>query len=295
MNALVFGEVLWDVIDEVPHLGGAPLNFAAHWVQMGNEAAMISSLGSDTLGDRAIERVEKIGINTSLIQRTDKPTGYVPVTLFNGQPEYEIVKDVAFDHILTEDHYQNEPDSYDVFYFGSLIQRNTVSRSALHAILARHRFNHLFYDVNLRKDCYTQDIIDYSLRYCTILKVNEDEVEVISQMLFEESLEPRKFCEQICSYYNQIELIVITAGKSGCYIYSDGEINHISTQSVEVIDAVGAGDAFSAAFVHCYIRTFDRKESARVANAVGGFVASNRGSIPEYSDEIFSLIREATH
>ena len=148
MKALVFGEILWDIIEGVPHLGGAPLNYAAHLTQCGNHATIVSAVGNDELGERALDLVAKMGVDTSLVQQVEKPTGYVPVTLKNGQPDYEITRNVAYDYIdwgVLSEHNLKE---FDVFYFGSIIQRNSMSAESLYNLLDRFEFANVFYDVN---------------------------------------------------------------------------------------------------------------------------------------------------
>jgi len=291
MNILVFGEILWDIIEEVPLLGGAPLNFAVHVNRFGNNVAIISCLGKDQLGDKALQKVEEFGIDTSLIQRSDKPTGYVPVTLENGQPEYEIIKDVAYDYIQFENLDHASISSYDVFYFGSLIQRGLASSQSLHNILGQHHFENIFYDVNLRTNAYTKEVIEYSLNHCTILKVNYDEVVILSQMLFGLELDFVSFCANISSIYSQIKIIIMTSGKAGCQVYSDTIINKIPTEPIEVVDTVGAGDSFSAAFLAVYSKTLDPIASAQIANEVGGFVASSYGAIPDYPEGLIAKLK----
>lgn len=292
MKTLVFGEILWDIIDGIPHLGGAPLNFAAHVKQCGHESAIISCLGNDHLGDKALNLVAELGVNISFIQRTDKQTGFVPVTLTNGQPQYIITPDVAYDYIETSEMDQNEFSDYDTFYFGSLIQRSPVSNKALYDILNTVEFENIFYDVNLRKESYTQTIIESSLSYCTLLKVNDEEVEVLSEMIFGEKQDFEKFSNTVCLKYPNIKTIIITAGKDGCLIYSNDKLTKVPTESITVVDTVGAGDSFSAAFACVYANTGDPVKAAQVANRVGGFVASSHGPIPKYTSEIKNLISQ---
>ncbi|MFT6866079.1 MAG: fructokinase [Cyclobacteriaceae bacterium] len=290
MKTLVFGEILWDIIEGDPHLGGAPLNFAAHVNQCGHESAIISCLGNDELGDKALSLVINLGVDTSLIQRAEKRTGFVPVTLINGQPQYVITPDVAFDYIQSEDIDQSKIESYDTFYFGSLIQRSPDSNKALYDILSNHQFENIFYDVNLRKDAYSKSIIENSLAWCTLLKVNDDEVETLSEMLFGKVQDFETFSQFICQQYPKINTIIITAGKDGCLIYSNKKLVIIPTELITVVDTVGAGDSFSAAFACVYANTEDPIKAAQIANKVGGFVASSHGPIPQYSDDILRLI-----
>lgn len=289
MKVLVFGEILWDIIDGEPHLGGAPLNFAAHVCQCGSPAAIVSCVGEDELGNKAVACIEQSGVTIEHIQKSEIKTGTVPVTFVDGQPDYEILRDVAFDYI-DEDLLQHEKlKEYDVFYFGSLIQRSGQSGMALTAILNKHRFSEIFYDVNLRKECYSLKIIEYSLSYATILKVNDEEVKEIGPMLFGEDLNMERFCEEIVRKYAQVKIIVITAGANGAYVWSSCEWNHVPTKPIKVEDTVGAGDAFSAAFLCAYELYKDPVKAASIANEVGAFVASSKGAIPQYSQELLGF------
>jgi fructokinase len=292
MKVLVFGEILWDIIEGTPHLGGAPLNFAAHVKQCGQESAMVSCLGKDDLGDRAEGLVKEMGVDVSMVQRSDKQTGYVPVKLIDGQPDYEIVKDVAYDYIQSEALDQKKIASFGTFYFGSIIQRNPVSNAALQSILDQHQFDNIFYDVNLRKDSYSSEVIKSSLAYCTILKVNDEEVSVISKMIFQEEQGFEKFCKSVTNSYLQIKTIIITAGKDGSFVFANGVMHAVSTEPIKVVDTVGAGDSFSAAFAYVFAKTNDPIKAAKIANKVGGFVASNAGPNPVYSKEIKELMRD---
>lgn len=286
MKVLVFGEILWDVIEGVPHLGGAPLNFAAHVRQCGYPAAIISCLGRDELGRKALNLIDELDVNTQYVQWSDKETGTVPVSFVNGQPDYEITRDVAYDYIDPAQLDHQSLETFDVFYFGSLIQRSRKSAEALKAILAGHSFETVFYDVNLRKNSYTKQIIEDSLGYCTILKVNDEEVKVLGPLLFGISPEMKAFCEEVVRRYSRIKTVVITAGADGALVYHEGKLVPVPTKPVQVVDTVGAGDAFSAAFLSACRLYDDPVRAASVANEVGGFVASSRGPIPRYPEAL---------
>ena len=158
------------------------------------------------------------------------------------------------------------------------------------SILAEKKFEHIFYDVNLRKNGYSEEIIRKSLSACSIFKLNTDEVAVISTMLAGSLLPLEDFCGLLKSTYPRLGLIVITASEKGCYVF-DQKLMAIPGKAVEVSDAVGAGDAFSASFMHVYSRQRDPAEAAKVANQVGAFVASKEGPIPLYSPEVSQLLR----
>ncbi|ALJ01454.1 carbohydrate kinase family protein [Rufibacter tibetensis] len=287
MKILSFGEILFDIIEGDPYLGGAPLNFAAHSAQCGSEAYIFSAVGKDDLGQLALDKIEALGVQTTLIQQEeDHPTGTVQVVLDNGQPDYTIVQDVAYDFIQFP---ENAEDiwaiAYDVLYFGTLAQRSETSKETLRQLTEQQTFQHIFYDVNLRKESYTEEIIRASLPLCTILKLNEEEVTVLSGMLYGQELEPQAFAEKITEEYGT-QVILITAGAKGCYVYEQGQLSFSPAEPVTVADAIGAGDAFSAAFVFKYLNGETAAHAATMANKLGGYVASQRGPIPAYSKEI---------
>lgn len=291
MKVLIFGEILWDIIEGKKYLGGAPLNFAAHTFQCGQGSGIISSLGQDDLGNEALRLVNDLNVKTDLVQRTDKyDTGTVLVTLDNGQPEYEIKTGVAFDFINAEKLNRELINQYNAFYFGSLIQRNEESQNTLYEILENFKFDNIFYDVNLRKDCYSKEIIEKSLGYCTMLKVNDDEVKEISELLYSQLFDVESFSIEIMKNYPQIELVIVTAGKEGCFVFHQGKLLEVPGIPIDVIDTVGAGDAFSAAFLCTYNKTNDPMKAAIVANHVGAFVASSSGPNPKFSKEVMELL-----
>ena len=293
MNVLAFGEILWDIIVGEEHLGGAPFNFAAHAAQCGNKSFIISRLGDDYLGMRAYNGCKAHGVDNSFVQWDEEvPTGVVDVALHNGQPDYHIRKNVAYDFIEYSAVCKAfENFTFDIFYFGTLVQRNEVSASTLKKILNTHRFKHIFYDVNLRKETFTEPAIRSSLEHCTILKLNAEEVPVLSKMLVGDQLGHEQFCACVAKLFSNVKIIIITAAEAGCYLYQDETLVHIDGVPVEVVDAVGAGDAFSAAFMHVFSLTHDAKSAAAAANKIGAFVAGKRGAIPEYSVEMREMLK----
>jgi fructokinase len=296
MKILAFGEILWDVIKGDEHLGGAPLNFAAHAARCGNEAWILSRLGDDFRGLRAHNKCKDYGVNNSLVQWDEEhPTGIVNVVLEKGQPDYTIIENVAYDFIKVEPTLRGVADHFDVFYFGSLVQRNTESAVTLKFILQNFTFKHVFYDVNLRKGGFNERILKSSLSSCTILKLNTDEVPTVSSLIFSDQFDVDTFCKAVTVVYPNIRTIVITASENGCFIFDESKkLKHIPVKKVEVNDAVGAGDAFSAAFLHILYEKRDAVFAANVANELGSYVTTQRGAIPEYTREVRALIQGDT-
>jgi fructokinase len=291
MKCIAFGEVLWDVIDGEEHLGGAPLNLLAHASIMGAESFLVSAVGKDERGERIEKKMEDLGVKKELLQKNEFPTGWVDVVLSeDGQPEYTIHENVAFDNIeYTSALKQVLQDmNFDIFCFGTLAQRSDVSRATLEEIFAHISAKEVFYDVNLRQSYYSKEIVEASLKHATIIKLNDHEVEVLSELLFDEKMDDSEFSKKLIVDFD-IHIVVVTKGKRGCSVYSDQEAVHVDGVEVVPADTVGAGDAFSAGFLNTYIRTGDIHQSAEFANKVGAYVTSQHGAIPlnkSYIDEL---------
>jgi len=291
MQALIFGEILWDIIEGKKYLGGAPFNFAAHCIKCGMQSSIISNVGKDELGQEVLKAVKQLGVNSTYLGvLPDYPTGTVDVFLTNGQPDYTIHEEVAYDFITSVPIEELRKSQFDIFYFGSLIQRSEISRTSLREILENITFEHVFYDINIRRSFYSKGIIEYSLRHCTIFKINDEETTIVSKLLYGMLLPLETFAFKIALDFN-IPTIIITAGENGCYILADGRITHVPSKKVDVQDAVGAGDSFSAAFMGIFTATKNPILSAQIANKIGGYVATQRGAIPEYSEEIKGLFK----
>lgn len=291
MRVLSFGEILFDIIEGEHYLGGAPLNFAAHLARQGVESYIFSSIGQDELGREALQQIRRIGVKTDFIQQdAQHPTGTVPVEFKKGQPDYTILREVAYDYVdYAESEQTLAKTEFDVLYFGTLAQRNEQSAHALEQLIAQKTFKHIFYDINLRKDCFTAEIIDRSLMRCTILKLNDEEVEVLADMLYGKALSLDEFVRQVAQDY-EIKTVIVTAGSKGCFLYEDRQLHFVKGYPATVVDTVGAGDSFSAAFVHQYFKRQDALAAADIANQLGAFVASSRGPLPEYSAEIKEVL-----
>lgn len=286
MKIAAFGEILWDIIGEKTSLGGAPLNFAAHAVKCGLPSAIISAFGEDELGKTAKDSIQNLGLDNRFLQLSVKETGTVQVKLKDGQPSYDIKEDVAYDYILSENLNFNLLKEFDCFYYGTLAQRNSASRNCLRQILEKSHFTTIFLDVNLRQSYYNQEILDYSFANCTILKLNDEEVVSLSNLIFQKDLNENEFAEKLVSKNQNISILILTKGADGCSIYHNKEWIHVPSQAVVVQDTIGAGDSFSAAFCVHYLKNKDVEAAAIFANKVGGFVASQQGAIPPYNADL---------
>lgn len=296
LRILAFGEILWDVIEGVPHIGGAPLNFCGHAARMGARSAIVSALGKDDLGSRALGHLEALGVDDSFVASVDAPTGTVLVELEEGIPSYDIKEGSAWDNIRLspEQREQLEGQEWDLIYIGSLAQRTEGNRKLLKELLAGLTYTHVFYDVNLRLDYYSKEILEDSLRSCTIAKLNDEEVEEISLLLTGSVLTPREFAPILRRDYG-VELICVTLGKEGALFFTgQAEALQLSPGKVKVADTVGAGDSFSAGLVYGYLSTGDPRRAGQLALDVADFVVSHAGALPEYSAELKSRIKRVT-
>lgn len=293
MKAISFGEVLWDIIEGKEYLGGAPFNLAAHLAKLGCSSSMISRIGKDRRGKNVLQKMALLGVDSSLIQIDSiHPTGTVNVVLSKeGQPIFRINEEVAYDFIELQNGMLKtiRSESFDAFCFGTLVQRSEITRNTLYELLRNASAKHFLYDVNLRQNFYSKEIISETLTFSTIVKLNEEEVRVLSPLLFGKELSNRDFASEITRSFCA-KIICITKGENGCAIYYNGEVKEIPGINVRVVDTVGSGDAFSAGFLFKYCNGLDPFKSAEFANILGAFVASKSGAIPEYDSEIRKLI-----
>jgi len=289
MKAISFGEILWDIIENKAHIGGAPFNLTAHLAKMGMRSYIISALGDDDLGHQAMDKVKSFNMNDSYISVLKKyPTGTVDVELTgDGMPTYIIHEDTAWDNIVLTKEQLNKlsSENWDVFCFGTLAQRTESNRKLLFETLENISAKHIFYDVNLRQEYYRKEWIETSLHKSTIVKVNDEEAVFLSKQLFNKEMPEKDFAEKLSNKYN-IELVCITRGGEGVAIYHNNNFIEIPSVKVKVADTVGAGDSFSAGFLYAYLSGKNPQEAANFAVKVGGFVASSFGAIPDYSGNI---------
>lgn len=285
IDLIAFGEILWDIIDGCPHLGGAPFNLAAHASLCGLNTAVVSAVGNDKLGAQALARAAELGINTQwVITDVKKPTGTVPVKLINSLPQYTITENVAWDHILLADLAIDEIVAVQprAFCFGSLAQRSPISAGSLRKLLDKLEETLVFFDVNLRQHYWSKNLIKEGLRKTDWLKVNDEEALLLEWELFESKNGFECFAAKALEDYD-LSGVLITCGKHGCMVFEKGrEPLRAPGVEVEAIDTVGAGDAFSAAFLTELLKGKTAEKAAKKANWRGAMVASKPGAIPVF-------------
>lgn len=283
---ICFGETLWDIFPEGERIGGAPLNVAYHLHQLGLGARIISRIGNDEWGRRLKQQVKAWGLSADTLQEdfvheTSKVLAHVKG---NGETTYEIVKPVAWDFIEREEAYRSLARVADALVFGSLAFRSPDSRETLLGMIEESRFT--VFDVNLRPPHYIEDQILEVFEQVNLLKLNNDELQTISGWL---GYEKESEADQVKRLRDQfsMEEVLVTKGSEGARYFADGEDIVVKAVRVKVVNTVGSGDAFLAAFLSRKFgeMTFSLKECLEEAAVLGAFVASKDGACPDYSEE----------
>lgn len=275
------GELLWDVLPTGKKAGGAPINFVYHATQLGAEGYAISAVGKDELGEEIVQKLDNNHI-AHCIESVDYPTGTVEVALEKGIPTYNIIENVAWDHIPVSSKAIEIVKEAKAICFGTLAQRNMDSRKALTELLSYAPEEALrFFDINIRQNYYSKELILDLLGKANILKINDEELEMLRPMMGLEG-DYEVCCKALLEKYG-LKYVILTAGSKFSAIYSTDENSVIGTPKVAVADTVGAGDSFSGAFVYSILAGKSLKEAHRKAVNTAAFVCSKEGAWPEYS------------
>lgn len=289
-NIVCFGEILWDLLPSGKVAGGAPMNVAFHANQLGIAAQMISKIGKDDLGKDLVDFLTQKGLDTSLVQTDDThPSGTVKVTLdAKGSPSYEIIAPVAWDFIHATTANKTAVQTADAFVFGSLAARNETTRHTLFELLKLAKLK--VFDVNLRSPFYTKSLLMQLLHQADIVKMNDEELEIIGKWLDIDDTEA-KTALQVKNHFNWQQLIV-TCGPHGAYVFNkDGMISSAGI-SIQVQDTIGSGDSFLAAFLSKFSQGELPEKCLQFAAATGAYVATKKGGTPEFSEaQIWELIK----
>jgi len=288
VNIISIGEVLWDVLGESEHLGGAPFNFAAHLSRLGHCVSFISAVGADARGQRVLDSMPGMGLSTRHVRQVDQyPTGTATVTLdAKKQPHFVIGRPAAYDFPQLSETACRELLSLppDWIYFGTLQQMSPTARQLTSELLNSAGGVRRFYDLNLRPDSWEPTLVRESLARATVVKLNDTEVEEVAKMFGQPFANFRDFCRSYAVKFGW-EAVCITRGATGCVLLSGDEYLESPGYPVIVADAVGAGDAFAAAFVHGLGNGWPPARIADFANRVGALVASRAGAIPSWTIE----------
>ncbi|WP_289158062.1 carbohydrate kinase [uncultured Muribaculum sp.] len=290
MKGLVIGmgEALWDVLPEGKKIGGAPANFAYHVSQFGLPSCVVSAVGDDPLGNEIIENFTSKGL-THQIERVPYPTGTVQVEVDQaGIPRYEIKENVAWDNIPYTDTLEQLAKRTTAVCFGSLAQRNVVSRNTINRFLDAIPAENkplIVFDVNLRQGFYNKETLCDSMRRCNVLKINDEELVMVSRMFGYPGIDLQDKCWILLGKYN-LQMLILTCGINGSYVFTPGNISFQPTPKVEVADTVGAGDSFTAAFISNILKGKSVAEAHSRAVLTSAYVCTRKGAMPLLPEEL---------
>jgi len=273
------GEILWDNFPDGKILGGAPTNFAILSKYLGNEAYVISAVGDDDLGKEIFDKLQNWGICTSLLQITKEyDTGEVMVQVDEqGIPRYQIVENRASDHIKYSDEMNNFLNEFDAISFGSLSSRSMESKNTIFEFLRKLSDKCLkVCDLNIRKNYYNKELIESLLKISDIFKINENE-QALLEKIFEIKLDEPENIRYLMKNYN-IEVIIITNGDVDSEIILMNDYSRIPSKKVDVVDTVGAGDSFLAAFVDGYLKNLPLAQNHQRAVELSSEVCKHKGA-----------------
>lgn len=290
MNELIIGigEILWDKLPDGKRLGGAPANFAWHIAQAGLDSWVVSAIGNDEEGDEILQALKHKDLCRHLT-RTPYPTGSVDVELDpQGVPRYQIHEQVAWDYIPFTSQLEALATHTRAVCFGSLAQRNAVTRDTIDRFLnamPEGEGHYKIFDMNLRQHYYTQALLQNSLRKCNILKLNDEELLTIKSLFSYTQTDFRDICRQLLADYN-LKILILTCGINGSSIFTPETTSFYPTPRVEVRDTVGAGDSFTAAFTATLLKGLPLTEAHRRAVEISAYVCTCDGAMPVWPGKV---------
>lgn len=285
------GELLWDCFAGSRRPGGAPANVAFHARQLGCRGHVCSRVGRDEPGEALCRFLAEQGLDTACVQRDENlPTGWVTVDAsVPGHPRFTIHEDVAWDAVEFTRELKYLMEQANAVCFGTLAQRSEVSRETIHRALEHTRADCLVvYDANLRQQWYRREWIERSLRRADVVKLNDGEVEVLGPLLELGTTAHAAFAQAVQERYD-VSLVCITRGERGCLLLGEHQVHDLPGRPVEVADAVGAGDAFTAALIFARLSGWTLETAGSFANEVGALVASRPGAMPPLANELNAL------
>jgi fructokinase len=289
------GEVLWDLLPRGKEAGGAPANFAYMSNLLGERGIVASRIGCGELGGELHEKLRALGLDTTFLQHdTAHSTGTVQVeTNESGQPKYWITENVAWDFLEWTPEWRELAEKADAVCFGSLAQRNAVSRETLNRFLRAMRKDAVrVFDVNLRQDFYSAEVVSSSLKLANIVKMNHEELSIVMQLLDAPNSDELQAAQWLREKFGAT-LVCITHGQNGSILIDENSSDAHRGFAVKVVDTVGAGDAFAAGLVHHCLRGSSLKTMNESANRMGAWVASQRGATPVRDETQLNQARAA--
>jgi len=288
-----FGELLWDLLPNGKVLGGAPANFIYRINSFGDTGTLLSKVGNDKAGKEAREALKRLGVSDENIQTDYQfPTGSVKVKIDdNGNPDFNIITEVAYDHIEINTEMIEAFSEADCVCFGTLVQRYGISKNTLRELINESPNVVKFLDINLRKKCYTPTTIEDSLLMANILKTNDDELLITKELLGLKNENLKDLALEVIEKY-KLDILLCTLGSKGAFCLTNEEVFYYDPgYQISLGDTVGSGDAFSAGFVHYYMNGHPIDEALRFGNAAGAMVATTTGATsPMSKEEILNFI-----
>lgn len=274
------GEILWDMLPQGKQLGGAPANFAYHVCRLGGNGWAVSAISNDPLGNEINKILSTKKLYTALAE-VSAPTGTVQVTLdAAGVPSYDITENVAWDMIPFTPALEEMAKETEAVCFGTLAQRSEISRNTIMKFISCMPADSLkVYDINLRQNYYSEEIIRKSLEVSDILKINDEELETVSALLGLEGTQTER-CRTLVDMFN-LRLVILTKGAEGSDVVTSDAVHTIVPEKITVVDTVGAGDAFTAAFIISYLRGDSVENAHKKAGEVSSYVCTKSGAMPD--------------
>ena len=286
MHLIGIGEILWDLIGASEYLGGAVLNFCVQSCRLGHQVSFVSAVGDDVRGHLALARARELGLSTRFLHTVpEAATGIVTVTVDpGGQPSYVIHRPAAYDFAALDDadFIALSSPAPDWIAFGTLHSMAPQARRLVQSVIDRFPHVRRFYDINLRRDSYTPELVADLLKHAHVVKLNDSEVDQVQQMLRTSEPNLEAFCRAYVARFGYRALCV-TRGSEGCALMLNGQYLEAPGYSVTVADTVGAGDAFAAALLHGIQAGWPARDVADFANRLGALVASRKGGTPDWS------------
>jgi fructokinase len=286
------GELLWDILPAGEQLGGAPANFAYITAMLGDNGIVASRIGTDERGDKALALLKQANLITSQVQVDGiKPTGTVPVQLDDkGKPVFTITEDVAWDFLQWTKDWQELAARADAVCFGSLAQRSPQSRTTIRHFLKATRPDALLvFDINLRAPFYSIEVIAESLKLAKVLKLNDEELPILMKVCGLDGATDEDCLRKLMEAYD-LQMVCMTRGDHGSLLVTNEKSVEHAGFTIKVADTVGAGDAFTAAMMHHYLRKASLERISEAANRMGAWVASRIGAMPVAEQTILEEI-----
>ncbi len=280
------GELLWDMLPSGKQLGGAPFNFAYHARQAGTDSYIISAVGKDGPGDEIINIIDYLGVDYQYVQKNDYPTSIVNVTMDHpGHHSFEIVENVAWDHLYFDERLITLAKKLDAICFGSLAQRSPLSAHSIQSLVKSVREDCLrVFDINLRQRFFNREIISKSLEITDILKLNDDELPIVSDY-FSLTGDTSARLRQLISRF-RLQCVALTMGSKGSMLITPDDVSAAEPPEVEVADTIGAGDAFTAMLVAGFLKKDSLATVHKRANAVAAYICTQKGATPPIPSDL---------